>query len=236
MEKKAMQAEILVVDDKKSVIDSLTQILNEENYKVIPAKDDEEALYYYAEFQPDMIILDICFGYNERMGLDILKEIRVGKNDKRTPIIMLTGLSEAEIEWISFDWGATDFVKKSTSTKALLARIRNRLPFAMQEFILIDNQLKIDPGTQSIKVNQNNEWSRVRLEPLEYKILMKLAKNPGQVILREVLENYFPDAKDPSTTLSKYISELRKKLEPDLSNPRYILTKRSVGYWFKDYR
>jgi len=231
-----MKAKILVVDDEPEVANSLAQILKKEGCEVITAGDDVEALYYYDEFQPDLIILDIRFDSDERMGLDILKEIRVLKNDKRTPIIMLTGLSEAELEPLSFDLGATDFVRKSISTKALLARVKARLPRALREPIMIDERIEIDLGNISVKVKRNGEWQRVHFEPMEFEVLKKLVSNPGRVIPREVLENLFPDAQNPAATVRRYISELRKKLELDPRNPQYVLTKRGVGYWFKDYR
>ena len=98
MIRKAVKAKILVVDDEPEVASSLAQSLDENGYEVITAKDDREALYYFDKVQPDLIILDIRFGpYDERMGLDILKEIRELRDDKATPIIILTGLSEEEL-------------------------------------------------------------------------------------------------------------------------------------------
>lgn len=231
-----MKARILVVDDEPEVANSLAQVLNKEGYEVVIAGDDAEALYHYDEFEPDLIILDIRFGYDERMGFDILKEIRVLRRDKTISIIMLTGLSEDELEPRSFEYRATDFVRKSISTKALLARVKARLPCVLRESIRIDDYIEIDGDSGSVRVKRDGEWEDVHFEPIEYRILMKLVRNPGRVIEREVLENYFPDAKDPAATLNRYISELRRKLEPDPRNHRYILTKRGVGYWFIDYR
>lgn len=232
-----MKAKILVVDDVPEVAKSLARVLEQQGYRVITAGDDAEALYYYDEFQPDLIILDICFGYDERMGFDILKEIRVQKNDKTTPIIMLTGLSEDELEPRSFDYGATDFVRKSPSTEALLARVKARLPRVLRELTRIDDTIEIDGDSNSVKVKRNGEWQEVHLEPKEYEILIKLVENACQVITRERLyDQFFPDAKDPANSLNRCISELRKKLEPDPRNPLYILTKRGVGYKFKNFR
>ena len=231
-----MKAIILVVEDEPEERDFLVQILEEEGYKVIPAENDVWAMYYYDECHPDLIILDIAFGGDERMGLDILKRIRVQRNDKTTPIIVLTGLIEADLEPLSFDLGATDFVRKSIYMKPLLVRVKARLPDAFREVLVICNCIEIDLRNDSVRKKTNGDWQRVHLEPMEFKILKKLVLNPGRVITREVLEDFFPDAKDPAATVRRYISELRKKLEPDPRNPQCILTKRGIGYWFKDYR
>lgn len=149
---------------------------------------------------------------------------------------MLTGLSEEELESLSFDLGATDFVRKSVSTKGLLARIKARLPRAIREPILIDGCIEIDLSNNSVMVKRDDEWQRVHFEPKEFAILKKLVLNPGRVIEREVLESFFEDAENQAKTLNSYISKLRSELEPAPHDPQYILTKRGVGYWFRDYR
>ncbi len=231
-----MKAKILIVDDEPKQISSFAQSLEQQGYEVVIAKDDREALYLFDEIQPDLIVLDICFGFDERMGLDILKEIRELRNDKTTPIVVLTGLTDDELEPQSFDLRATDFVSKSRPTKALLARLKARLPHAMDELVVIDDCIEINWGNHSIKVKRDGEWQRVHFEPIEFAILKKLVNNSGRVIERKVLENFFPNAKNPSATLNRYISELRHILEPDPDDPQYILTKRGVGYWFEDYK
>ncbi|MDY7075842.1 MAG: response regulator transcription factor [Chloroflexota bacterium] len=230
-----MKAKILIADDEPKQVRSFARILEQEGYEVVIAEDDREALYLLDEFQPDLMVLDIRFGYDERMGLDILREIRELRNDKTTPIIILTGLSGNGIEVRSFKYGAIDFVRKSISTEVLLARVKARLPHAMREPI-VDECIEIDLYNNSAKVKRDGEWQKVHFERKEFQLLKKLVCNPGRVITRQILEDLFPNAKDPANTLNRYICELRRRLEPDPRHPQYILTEPGVGYRFKDYR
>ncbi|MEJ2365597.1 MAG: response regulator transcription factor [Deltaproteobacteria bacterium] len=229
-----MKAKILIVDDEPEQVSAFARILEQEGDEVVIAEDDLETLYLLDEFQPDLIILDIRFGREERMGLDILKEIR--EKDKTMPIIMLTGLADEGLDPLSYDLDADDFVSKSMPTKSLLARVKRCLRRVKRDPEEIDDRIKIYRAAKSVKKKTNGEWEEVPLEPKEYKILIKLVDNCGQVITREVLESFFPDAEDTANALYHCICELRNKLEPDPRNPQYILTKRGVGYWFKDYR
>jgi two-component system KDP operon response regulator KdpE len=232
-----MKAKILVVDDEPKVVNSLAQVLEKEGYEVITAGDDAEALYYYDEFQPDLIILDIGFGDNERKGLDILEEIRVLKNDRTVPIIMLTGLADVRLPPDSYDKDADHFVRKSESTDYLLALVKRCLRRSKPELVVIGDRIEIDRSSRSVKKKTDGEWERVHFEPKEFDVLEKLVSNPGRVITREVLyDNFFLDSEDPANALNRCIYELRKRLEPDPPNPQYILTKRGVGYCFVDYR
>lgn len=234
-----MQPTILLVDDEPDFLELLGQQLIEAGYRVETAEDDLEALYLFDEHHPDMVILDIRFGPAERLGLDILKAIRRDREDMATPVLMLTALSSPDIreqvEPLSFNLGATDFVPKSIGPKGLMARIRARLPQTLRNVLVIDNYLEVDTQAQTIQRNHNGRWTPVELEPKEFRILIKLIQNPGRVIERQVLEDFFDDTPQPSRVLNRYISELRRKIEPNPSQPEYIITKRQVGYKFRDY-
>jgi two-component system KDP operon response regulator KdpE len=234
-----LQPTILLVDDEPDFLSLLKRQLVGVGYKVETAQDDLEALYGYDQYRPDMVILDIRFGLEERLGLDILKAIRQDRNDTTTPVFMLTSLSAPDIreqvEPRSFDLGATDFVPKSIGPKGLLARIRARLPQALRNVLVIDDYLEIDTQAQTTRRKEDGEWRDVSLEPKEFRILVKLVQNPGRVIERQILENFFEDVPEPNRVLNRYISELRRKIELKPSQPEYILTKRQVGYKFRNY-
>ena len=230
-----MNAKLLLVDDEPAVLAWIKGHLEHEGYDVVTAQNYEEGLYLLEISAPDLIILDIRFEPNDRLGLDLLKHIRHGLEDKTTPVIMLTGVSEDELEPLSFDLGATDFVRKSVSPRALLARIRARLQ-PSGEIIAVDDQLRVDIANASIKIKLKKRWDEVHLEPKEWDLLKKLIRNPGRVILRSTLEAIFIDADDPSRALNTCVSKLRNLLEPDPRNPKFILTKRGIGYMFIDYR
>lgn len=234
-----MQPTILLVDDEPEFLTLLSQQLEEAGYTVHTAADDLAALYLFDEHRPDMVILDIRFGSDERRGLDILKTIRRDRADAATPVLMLTALAapdvREQVEPLSFNLGATDFVPKSIGPRGLLARIRARMPQALRQTVIINNYLEIDTQAQTVRRNTGDDWQPVPLEPKEFRLLVKLAQNPGRVIEREVLERFFEDSPEPARVLNRYISELRRKIEPDPARPEYILTRRQVGYKFRDY-
>jgi DNA-binding response OmpR family regulator len=232
-----MKARILIVDDEPEQVSALARILEQESYEVAIAEDDLWALYYYDEFRPDLIILDIGLGGNERKGLDIVEEIRVLKNDKTIPIIMLTGLADVRLPPESIKRDADYFVRKSESTEYHLELVKRYLRRSKPQLVMIDDLIEIDRSSRSVRKKMDSEWERVHLEPKEFDVLDKLVSNPGRVITREALyDNFFPDSEDPANALNRCIYELRQRLEPDPRNPQYILTKRGVGYYFVDYR
>jgi DNA-binding response OmpR family regulator len=229
-----MRFRILIVDDVPQQVDALARILEQEGYEVVIAKDDLEAWYLLEVFRPDLVILDIGLGHDKRGGLDLLKRIKA--KDPTIPIMMLTGQNKVDLvdlEVRSFKLKAVDFVRKTSEPEVIVARVNARLP---QGPIEIDGRIKVDPGAQRVWVTRDGEWQEAELEPREFELLLKLVLSPVQVILREVLWELFPDAEDADGTLNRYISELRRKLEPDPRHPQYILTKWGRGYWFKNYR
>ena len=230
-----MKARILIADDEPEQVSGFAQILEQKSYEVIIAQDDLEAWYLLEEFRPNLIILDIRFGFEERMGLDILKKIR--QVDKTITIVMLTGLRDDGLDSASYKRDADYFISKSVSTQSLLDLVERCLRRDKPDLIVIDDCLEIDRRNASCSKKLDGIWQKVPLEPKELQVLEELALNPGRVILRERLYDlFFPDAQDPANALNKCIAELRKKLEPNPRDDEPILTKRGVGYSFKYYK
>lgn len=230
-----MKARILLVDDRPEQIKAFAQILKHQAYEIAIAEDDLEALYLFDEFRPDLIVLDICFGLDERMGIDILKRVR--ERDKTMPIIMLTGLDDEGLDSLSYNRDADHFVSKSVSTQSLLDLVRRCLRRSKPDVVLIDDYIKIDLGSMSTRVKKGGKWQEIHFQPKEFRILEKLLSGQGRVVTRETLyAEFLSDAEDPSATLNRHISRLRKELEPEPRDPQYILTKRGIGYLFKDCR
>jgi DNA-binding response OmpR family regulator len=232
--KRAMKATILIVDDRPDTVCAFAKVLEDDGYEVLPiAADELDARYFLDEHQPDLVILDIQFGNEQRKGFDILKAIR--EKDKTIPIIMLTELLDERLDPLSYNLDADHFVSKLWKTETLLARVRRCLRRDRPEIEIVDDRLEIDRGSRSVKKAKDAVWSRVHLQPKEFDVLEHLLSNAGQVITREILyARFFQDATDPANSLNRCIRELRRKLEPDPANPRYIVTTRGVGYCFED--
>ena len=190
-----MKWKILIVDDKYESVSALIERLEQEGYEVIYAEDDRWAIHHYEDFAPDLIIPDIAFGGNARLGLDILNEIRQVKNDNTTPIIMLTGLDGDELALTSYNRDADYFVRKTASTKEILALVKRCLRRLKPETVLIDEYIEIDRNTRSVRKKTDGEWSSIDFEPKEYDMLIRLVDNCGRVVLREVLERIFSGRK-----------------------------------------
>jgi DNA-binding response OmpR family regulator len=222
---------ILMVDDELEPLGPLIQVLGRAGYEVLTAEDDNTALYLFDERQPDVVILDIGFGYNERKGLDILKKIR--QKDETIDIILLTGLSDPQLPTDGFGRGADHFIRKSESPDYILALVARCLRRAKPEVLIIDDYIMIDRRNGSVQKKMNGAWKNVHLKPKEFQLLDKLVSNCGRVVLREVLEDsLFRNAQNPTGTLNKHISVLRKKIELDPKKPGYIILKQGIGYWF----
>jgi two-component system, OmpR family, KDP operon response regulator KdpE len=204
--------------------------LTAQSFEVVDARSGEEGLRKFGEFLPDLVILDLNMpGLG---GLETCRAIRAGSD---VPIIVLTVRSAEEDKVEALDAGADDYVTKPFGTKELMARIRaalRRVPGSPaggpHEFVSVD--LRIDFDARKV-------WARgrdVRLTPKEFDLLRYLVSHAGRPVRhRELLQAVWgPDYDDQTGYLRVFITHLRKKLEPDPSAPRYILTEPWIGYRF----
>ena len=228
-----MTGKILVVDDEKSIVDIISYNLKKEDYDVITAFDGQQGLKMALTENPDLILLDIMMPKLD--GFDVCRRIRDKK--LQTPIIMLTARAEEVDKVLGFELGADDYVTKPFGIRELLARVKANLrkhaePQLSDEpkstFTVSD--LVFDMNMQDIRRN----GQVIALTPREFELTKFLATQKNQVFTREdLLEKvwkyeYFGDVRTVDVTIRR----LRSKLEENPEKPRYIITKRGVGYYF----
>jgi two-component system KDP operon response regulator KdpE len=225
---------ILVVDDEPRMVRFVRMNLELEGYQVSEAANGIEALDKVRDELPDLVLLDVMMP--EMDGFETLERLR---EVSTVPVIMLTVKAEEEDRIRGLELGADDYVNKPFSPRELASRIRAVLRRAempspvAKTTITIDDHLEIDFRQREVIV----DGERIRLRPTEYRLLYHLVNNAGWVMTHEMLLSkvWGYEYRDETGLLRLYITYLRKKIEPDPSHPRYILTERGVGYRFVDY-
>lgn len=227
----AKKATILVVDDEPHVVRLVKANLESSGYRVLTAGDGEQGLRLVESESPDLVILDIMLPRMD--GYEACRRIR---EFSPVPVIMLTARS-AEVDLVhGFEAGADDYLTKPFAVSELLMRVRAVLRRSKwPEEVLARQGFRagpIDIDFAQHRVTVDGEG--VKLSPTEYRLLAYLASNAGRVILhRELLRAVWgPEYGDESEYLRVYIRYLRQKLEPDPSNPRFLLTQPGAGYMF----
>lgn len=227
-----MSNTILIVDDEKSIVDILDFNLRRDGYEVIKAYNGEDGLKLFREKSPDLVLLDIMMPKID--GLQVCKEIR---NESNIPIIMLTAKAEEVDKVIGLEFGADDYVTKPFSVREVLARVKANIRRRVMDVKEQDKakELKYDRliiNTERYEVRKDNNV--IDLTVREYELLVFLATQKEQIFTREQLlekvwgYEYFGDVRTVDVTVRR----LREKIEEDSSNPKYILTKRGIGYYF----
>ena len=229
---------ILVVDDEKAIRHLLDVNLSKEGYNVIEAADGVEAVEVAIEKRPDLILLDVMIPKFD--GLTVCKKI---KSIMNVPILMVTAKDSELDKILGLELGADDYVTKPFSIRELIARIKANLRKAEATVIAEQNpnvEVKRDNiitvGVLTLDLDRFEvmvEGKRVDLTLREYEVLKFLASEPGQVVSREVLlekvwgYEYYGDIRTVDVTVRR----IREKIEKDTSDPKILLTKRSVGYY-----
>jgi two-component system, OmpR family, KDP operon response regulator KdpE len=222
---------ILVVDDERQITRVLKTALSSRGYGIRTAADGDEALHILQDWWPDVVITDLRMPNLD--GLELCKMIRA---KSQIPIIVLSVKGEDQVKVEALDAGADDYVTKPFSMDELLARIRAALrrssaaDNALPDLIAIGD-FRIDLQARTVCVMERE----VRLTPKEFDLLLHLARHPGKVITHRALLSavWGENSVEQAAYLRVFIGHLRKKLEPDEGNPRYILTDPWIGYRFE---
>ena len=230
-----MKKRILVVDDEPRMRRFVRMNLDLEGYEVLEADNGLVALEKVRDDMPDLVLLDVAMP--EMDGFETLERIR---EVSAVPVIMLTVKSDEADRIRGLDLGADDYVTKPFSPRELLSRIRAVLrrvepaKGSVEEPLVIDEDLQIDFPRRTVIARGEH----IKLRPTEYRLLLHLVENAGWIVPQETLLSkvWGPEYRDDNQLLRLYITYLRKKIEPDPANPRYILTERGVGYQFMNYK
>jgi DNA-binding response OmpR family regulator len=225
---------ILLVDDEDSIQKLLAYPLEREGYRVLQARDGEEALRRFASEHVDLVVLDIMLPKLD--GLEVCKRLRA---ESEVPIIMLTARDDELDKVLGLELGADDYITKPFSIREFRSRVRALLRRAsVSRQIDEDGEvvsaegLTIDLARRAVEVGGR----RVQLTYVEFELLRILASHPGRVYSRRMLLEALwggADYREPRT-IDVHVRHLREKLERDPADPEYILTVRGVGYRFRD--
>ena len=226
---------VLVVDDEPRMTRFIRMNLELEGYRVLEAHDGLEALDKTRTNLPDLIVLDVMMPKLD--GFETLEMLREVSN---VPVIMLTVRADEEDKVRGLELGADDYVTKPFGAREFVSRVkavlrRTQGAVTPEEAILqIDDRLGVDFNSHEVIVKEQ----RIKLRPTEFRLLYHLIENAGWVMPHETLlaKVWGHEYRDEVQYLRLYITYLRKKIEPDPSHPRYILTERGVGYRFVDFR
>jgi two-component system KDP operon response regulator KdpE len=224
-----LKATILAVDDEPRVLKLVKTNLESSGYKILTAADGEEAVQMVEREQPDLVILDLMLPKMD--GYAVCRRIR---EFSAVPVIMLTARS-AQVDLIhGFEVGADDYLTKPFSVNELLLRVQAVLRRSKWPEEIVSRQ-SFKAGPIEIDFAQHRvtaDGEAVKLTPTEYRLLAYLASNANRVVLhRELLRAVWgPEYGEETEYLRVYMRYLRQKLEPDPSNPQYLLTQPGAGY------
>ncbi len=222
---------ILVVDDESQITRVLRTSLSSHGYDIRVANDGETALEIMKDWSPDLVITDLAMPNMD--GLELCRRLRLAT---RIPIIVLSVRGEEKTKVQALDAGADDYVTKPFGIEELLARVRanlRRAPAAEnEESRLIEiGDFRIDLAAHKVTVRRRE----VHLTPKEFDLLTYLARHPGKVTTHRTLLGaiWGGQSTEQVEYLRVFVGQLRKKLEPETSSPRYIVTEPWVGYRFE---
>lgn len=221
----ASGGKILVVDDDASLAEMLQIVLRQEGFETAWCARGDKALEAFHHARPDLVLLDLMLP--GRGGVDICRDIRA---ESGVPIIMLTARSDTNDVVRGLEVGADDYVPKPFAPRELVARVRARLRRLASGEI---ETLKLGDLTIAVESHQVTKAGRpVNVTPLEFDLLLALARQPKHVFTREQLLKQVWGYQNPADTrlVNVHIQRLRAKIERDPDNPEIVVTVRGVGY------
>jgi len=225
---------ILLVDDEDSVQKLLTYPLERDGFRVVQARDGEQALRMFGDEHIDLVVLDLMLPKVD--GLEVCKRLRA---DSNVPIIMLTARGEELDKVLGLELGADDYITKPFSIREFRSRVRALLrraglprERARDAETIESGELRIDPARRTVEL----AGEPVQLTYVEFELLTALASEPARVFTREMLLRalWGDSAYREPRTIDVHVRHLREKLERDPREPEYIFTVRGVGYRFRD--
>ena len=224
-----MTKKILVVDDEKKIVDLVRAYLRQEGFDVVTAYDGQQALAVFDLERPALILLDLMMP--KLNGLDVARTIR---KTSETPIIMLTARAQDADKIVGLELGADDYVVKPFNPRELVARVRavlRRAEGPVKPKVIEAGELVINLNSHDV----HRQGQRIELTLVEFKLLATLAEQPSRVFSRLQLLEALADTTYAASdrTVDTHIKNLRKKIESDPKNPKYIRTVHGVGYKFQ---
>lgn len=225
---------ILLADDDDQLQRALRITLTARGYDVVAAHDGAEAIDLAANAHPDLILLDL--GMPRVDGLDVIRAVRAWS---KVPILVLSGRTDSAEKVDALDAGADDYVTKPFAMDELLARIRARARSSSGDegaasFAI--GPLTVDLVSKTVRATDDaGRATSIRLTPTEWRLLELFLKNPGKLLTRQMLlsEVWGPFHANDAGYLRLYVAQLRRKLEPTPSEPRFFLTESGMGYRFE---
>ena len=220
---------VLVVEDDRSLVRALANNLKVRGYKVDVTTDGASAVKRAADKRPDLVIVDL--GLPELDGLEVIRSLR---GWTEIPIIVLSARGSEDDKIEALDAGADDYVAKPFGMGELLARVRAALRRAtpsVDQATVETPHFSIDLASKKVRVG----GEEVHLTPTEWGMLEMLVRNPGSLVSQTMMlrEVWGPTYEDETHYLRSYIAQIRRKLEPEPSRPRYFVTEAGMGYRFE---
>jgi two-component system response regulator MtrA len=219
------RARILVVDDDAALAEMLTLVLQNEGFESRIVARGDEALSAFRDYKPDLVLLDLMLPGTD--GIEVCRHIR---SESGVPIVMLTAKSDTVDVVVGLESGADDYIAKPFKPKELIARVRARMrhfePPAPEVINVAD--LRIDVAGHSV----TRAGKAIQLTPLEFDLLVCLARRPWQVFTREMLLEQVWGYRHAADTrlVNVHVQRLRAKVEHDPEHPAIVVTVRGVGY------